>query len=423
MWDQSRIAAAGAPAQLGCFHHSHRFDFARLENERGQLDLAPDEIDRVNLVLRNTQALPVDEVTPSSARSQRTSPDVGIATPETEIGAAATAAAAVAVALFSGGFGGGAAGTGSSCLRHAVSRTASAKMVRHFFIRDFHVRRFRSGDRRMVPQQPRRVVRSKAGRARLCLLVPLLLIAIAACGPPGQFVERQVGATGAPYRFRVWLPPHYTPMRSWPVILFLHGSGERGEDNLRQLTVGLPKVLEAWPWRYPAVVVLPQCPLGEEWVGPIERQALAALDAAILEFHGDRRRLCVTGISMGGSGAWYLARHPHRFAAVLPVSGEIVAEASDPFPNPSPEVEKILQSRDPFATLAKRIGATPVWVFHGSDDTVIAVEQSRRMVAALHSAGGSVRYDELRGAGHVIWDDVYSSRRVAKWLLAQKLPR
>jgi predicted peptidase len=223
------------------------------------------------------------------------------------------------------------------------------------------------------------------------------------------------------YRYRVWLPRRYTKLRRWPVILFLHGSGERGDDNLRQLTVGLPPLLTREPSRYPAVVVVPQCADDREWYGEMEQQALAALDQSMAEFRGDRRRVYITGISMGGAGAWYLARHPGRFAAIVPVSGEVTRQADDPFPaEPPRDLAALLHAPDPFGALAARIGKTPVWAFHGAADPVIPVDQSRRMVAALRAHGGIVRYTELPGVGHNSWDTAYGDPELAKWMLEQR---
>jgi predicted peptidase len=242
-----------------------------------------------------------------------------------------------------------------------------------------------------------------------------------ACAPASNFIERRVVVEGRTVRYRVWLPPHYTKLRRWPVILFLHGSGERGDDNLRQLTTGLPALLARESKRYPAIVVVPQCQLGREWYGEMETQALAALDASVHEFRGDRRRVYLTGISMGGAGVWYFARHPKRWAAIVPVSGEVVREVDDPWPlDPPPEISTLLHAPDPFAALAHAIGKLPVWAFHGSDDPVIPVDQSRMMVNALKNAGGNVRYTEYPGVGHDSWDRAYDDPSLPLWLLAQR---
>ena len=258
-------------------------------------------------------------------------------------------------------------------------------------------------------------------RTALTFAFCILHSAFASCSPEPHFLERKVAINGRSYAYRVWLPPHYTKLRRWPVILFLHGSGESGDDNLRQITMALPALLARDPSRYRAVVVAPQCPMGREWTGEMEQVALAALDQSMHEFRGDRHRVILTGVSMGGAGVWYFARHPQRFAAIVPVSGEVVREADDPFPTePAPDLAALLRSTNPYDALATRIGKTPVWAFHGSNDAIIPVDQSRRMVNALRAHGGNVRYTEYAGGGHDIWDTAYSDRELAKWMLAQR---
>lgn len=259
------------------------------------------------------------------------------------------------------------------------------------------------------------------GVRRLAAALLLLVLALG-CSRRSHFLERSVTVGNRVYRYRVWLPARYTKLHHWPVVLYLHGSGERGDDNLRQLSVGLGPAVEKYGERYKTIVVFPQCRMGEEWYGEMESQALAALEQTIREFHGDRRRVYLTGISMGGAGAWYMARHRRKWAAVVPVCGEVARAADDPFPSdPPPDIARIVGALDPFAAMAEAVGKTPVWEFHGSDDDVIPVTQSRSMFAALKRIGGNVRYTEYPGTGHDIWDTVYSNSDLVHWLLAQRL--
>jgi predicted peptidase len=206
------------------------------------------------------------------------------------------------------------------------------------------------------------------------------------------------------------------------VVLYLHGSGERGDDDVRPLTAGLPPALERFGQRYKCVVVIPQCASGHEWYGDMEQMALAALEQTIREFHGNRRRVYVTGTSMGGTGAWYLARHQRRFAAIIPIAGSVVRAPNDPFPTDvPPDIARIAYAVDPYATLAAEIGPTPVWAFHGGADDVVPASETRRMVAAMQRGGWPVRYTEYAGVKHDVWDLAYADATVVHWMLQQKL--
>jgi predicted peptidase len=267
-------------------------------------------------------------------------------------------------------------------------------------------------------------------RARAAGLPALLLLAgCAACHtahPPLAaakiFLPRQVTVDGRTYGYRVFLPPRHDRLRRWPVLLFLHGSGGRGDDNVLQTVDGIGPLLERSPRRFPFVVVLPQCREGEEWFGAMERQALAALDQTVREWNGDPARIYLTGISMGGEGAWYFARHRGRFAAVVPVAGEVVAEDDEPLPDLPADVRRLRYAADPYTALARAIGPTPVWAFHGADDDLVPVSESRRIVTALRALAGRVRYTEFAATGHACWDRAYAERGLVRWLLAQHLP-
>jgi len=193
--------------------------------------------------------------------------------------------------------------------------------------------------------------------------------------------------------YQVWLPRDFydDASRRWPVILFLHGAGERGGDNLVQLTVGLaPHLPQLKP---PAVVVFPQCPAGQLWTAqPQLDRAIAALDDARSEFKLDDDRTSLTGISMGGAGAWALAAaHPDRWSAVAPICGWM--EPIQPLPD------------------------VPYRIFHGDMDPVIDVEQSRRMAKHL---GKRAEYTELEGVNHNSWDPAYRDTDLVAWLVAQR---
>jgi predicted peptidase len=139
---------------------------------------------------------------------------------------------------------------------------------------------------------------------------------------PAHFVSRSLELHGKTYHYQVFVPDGWTAKRTWPVVLFLHGSGERGNDNRSQLSQGLPPWLKQHGKDFPAVVVIPQAPSDTAWNDEVEQMALQALDASIASWHGDRQRLYLTGLSMGGYGSWQIALdHPGMFAAAAIICG------------------------------------------------------------------------------------------------------
>ena len=251
--------------------------------------------------------------------------------------------------------------------------------------------------------------------AALALGVPLTL-GSAAASETG-FLNRKVPIGPRTYRFQVYVPPDWDRARKWPVILFLHGAGERGDDGLIQTEVGIGGALRRHVDRFPAVVVMPQCRREVWWQDPeMESMALAALEQAMQEFGGDPARVYLTGLSMGGYGTWALGtKHPKRFAALAPICGGIRWPSRA---TPEPPAES--SGEDPYADAAKKIGATPVWAFHGSADNRVPVTESRKMVEALKAAGGNVRYTEYEGVGHNSWDRAYREAELSTWLFSQR---
>ena len=230
-------------------------------------------------------------------------------------------------------------------------------------------------------------------------------------------MEREVRVSGTSYRYRVFVPATRKAGKR-PVIVFLHGSGERGDDNRKQLAVGLGPYVEKHAGDFPAIVVFPQAPQDSEWHDNLA-MTLAALDAATREFGGDPERTYLTGMSMGGYGTWEFAlREPHRFAALVPVCGGIVA----PDRRPSMQVSPVAGVADPFAEVARRLHDVPVWIFHGALDDVVPPDQSRRLAAALKAAGATdARYTEFPDANHNSWDPAYSQTpELWPWLFAQR---
>lgn len=235
------------------------------------------------------------------------------------------------------------------------------------------------------------------------------------------FLNRTATVNGLVHRYQVYLPAEYaTGTQRWPVILFLHGAGERGADGLLQTNVGLPAAIRATPARYPAIVVIPQVPTDSLWLGTPAQAAISALDATLAEFRGDTDRVYLTGLSMGGNGTWNLAyRYPERWAAVAPICSFVTP------------IRRLTGSRaivpadsgDAFAALARRLARVPTWIFHGEIDPVVPVGESRRAYEAFKAAGADVRYTEFLGGGHNVWDGVYASPQFQDWLFAQRRRR
>jgi predicted peptidase len=231
------------------------------------------------------------------------------------------------------------------------------------------------------------------------------------------FLDRTVTVAGQGYRYQVYVPADYAANESWPVILFLHGAGERGTDGLLQTAVGLGPAIRRARERYPAIVVFPQVPPDSHWVGVPAEMALAALDRTMREFAVDRHRVYLTGLSMGGHGTWYLAyRHPELFAAIAPICGW-VPDFRD-FSGSVPIVPA--DSGPPLPALARQLANTPAWIFHGEMDRVVPVRGSREPAAALEAVSADVRYTEYLGIDHNSWDATYASDEFARWLFAQR---
>lgn len=255
----------------------------------------------------------------------------------------------------------------------------------------------------------------------LALITMLVPIALPAQRVETGFLNRTISVNGTVHRYQVYLPAEYASgTQRWPVILFLHGAGERGADGLLQTNVGLPAAIRATPARYPAIVVIPQVPADSLWLGSSAQAAISALDATLGEFRGDTDRVYLTGLSMGGNGTWNLAyQHPTRWAAVAPICSFVT-----PIPR-LPGSRAIIpgDSADAFGTLARRLARVPTWIFHGEVDPVVPVSESRRAYEAFKAAGADVRYTEFMGGGHNVWDGVYASPQFQDWLFAQRRRR
>jgi predicted peptidase len=269
----------------------------------------------------------------------------------------------------------------------------------------------------------------------LLLTVPLCAEKVFAARPETGFLKRTVKVGGVERGYRVYVPENFDPRKKYPVVLFLHGSYQWGEDNEGQLGFGLPAMMRPGgrveaklePTTLSSFIgVFPQSRVETPWSGEMAAYAVEALDRTVAEFKADPRRLYVTGFSLGGYGSWYVAvKYPGKFAAIVPVGGNI--KIPERFPRPFLErffpadMLALYDARDPHAAFVKRAGKTPVWIFHGEKDEMIPVSDARSTAEALRAAGSSVRYTEYKDAGHFVFDRAYKEPEFWGWLLAQRL--
>ncbi len=229
--------------------------------------------------------------------------------------------------------------------------------------------------------------------------------------------EILVSADGYTLPYRLYIPKNYDCGVFYPLMLFMHGAGERGNDNSEQVKVALPHIFDdPKSPAYNAIIIAPQCPEEKQWVyAPwhkgnyssddiVESRELQAvveiLKNVCAEYNVDKSRIYATGLSMGGFASWDLiTRHPSIFAAAMPVCG-----GGDP-------------------SKAKLLAEKPIRTFHGFLDPVVPAEGTREMFSVINAVGkGKITYTEFPNAAHDIWDRVYSDPSNIKWLFEQKKP-
>ncbi|HLP96794.1 MAG TPA: glucoamylase family protein [Saprospiraceae bacterium] len=213
--------------------------------------------------------------------------------------------------------------------------------------------------------------------------------------------------------YQMMTPWKTTPAGKYPLVIFLHGSGERGLQNHEQMRNGVHAFCEEWVReKYPHYLLVPQCPPDMRWGGSSQnwqtlyQEEPTAAGRMVLELIEqtlaarpdiDRNRIYITGLSMGGFGTFDLMmRRPDLFAAGIPVCG-----GGDPL-------------------YADKIREIPLWVFHGGLDDVVYPRCSRQIVQALEKSGGKVRYTEFSTLYHDIWNMVYYNPEVLEWLFSQQ---
>jgi len=234
------------------------------------------------------------------------------------------------------------------------------------------------------------------------------LMCVAACGTPMAIqcssnavdstpVAQQAVYDRGPLNYLLFMPTSTTAQVNgrWPMILSLHGIGERGNDLQTLKRDGLPKILDGFN-SFEFIVISPQCPATTEWYyDRTDTLVSKLLDVVVARYPIDTNRVYVTGYSMGGIGTWDLAiRNPTRFASIAPI-----AARREPGWNPCP-------MRD-----------VPVWAFHGDQDNVVPLSRGQDVVDALRACGGSAQFTVYAGVGHDSWTKTYGNPEIYRWLL------
>jgi len=241
------------------------------------------------------------------------------------------------------------------------------------------------------------------------LICPLFMsLFIVGCGqmenkmnsiPPGtqqsQKFEKKITTTVS-CNYLLFLPEDYGKKRQkWPLMLFLHGAGERGNVLNKVAVHGPPKIVKNKK-DFPFILVSPQCPEGDWWTEKVE-VLINLVDDIAARYKVDKKRIYLTGLSMGGYGTWALASaYPERFAAIAPICGG--------------------GSR----IMSLRLKDIPIWVFHGGKDTVVPLEESEEMVNAIRKRGGDVKFTIYPDAGHDSWTESYNNQELYDWFLEHR---
>jgi len=226
------------------------------------------------------------------------------------------------------------------------------------------------------------------------------------------------GSDGTVLPYRILYPQSYNRNKSYPLIIFLHGSGERGDDNEAQLTHGGSLFIQdEVRKKFPAIVVFPQCPNRGWWastelgsdhiplnldfdyshsISPTLESAIELTRMLIQKERVDRTRVYIMGVSMGGMGTFEAVyRFPDLFAAAVPICGGGDVKAYD-----------------------ERVVRVPFWIFHGSKDDVVDVNNSRTMFARLKQLRADVKYTEYPGVYHSSWDNAFAEPGLLPWLFS-----
>jgi predicted peptidase len=249
----------------------------------------------------------------------------------------------------------------------------------------------------------------------------MLLVLQVSAQDKSSFEKREHTYKGGKLSYRVLYPVDFDESKTYPVVYFLHGAGERGTDNEKQLVHGSKLFLNAQNReKFPAIVVFPQCPPDDYWANvsrdvnettgkrefifskkgkPTQamKGAMSLIDSLVTLPFTDNKRIYISGLSMGGMGTFELvSRKPKLFAAAMPICG-----------GDSPKSAKLYAKHVPF------------WVFHGAKDDIVLPEFSEKMVAAIRANGGEVKFSLYPNANHNSWDSAFAEPEYLSWLFSQ----
>ncbi len=210
---------------------------------------------------------------------------------------------------------------------------------------------------------------------------------------------------GKIYKYVIFIPHNYDAAKEYPLIMFLHGSGESGSDGKKQAETGLGNAIKKNEKAFPFFVLFPQASelrsaVRGRWSygAPDSERALKILEITKKDYKINSKQLYLTGLSMGGFGTWsWVESKPEMWAAIAPVCG-----AGNP-------------------AAAVKFKDIPCWCFHGDNDKSVPVEKSREMIEAMKKAGGKPKYDEFPGVGHNSWDKAYGNPELYSWFLEHRL--
>lgn len=222
-------------------------------------------------------------------------------------------------------------------------------------------------------------------------------------GEQGEIINRKLSIDNENYVHHVYLPPQLKKGADLPLIIFLHGIRERGSNGF--ISGMFATIIKQYLKQIPALVLFPQCRPGKYWTNAqMDRMVMRQIESINTEYAINAERQYLIGVSMGGYGVWHFAaNYTKNFAALVSICGG------------SP-----LTGGDRFTPIAEKIDKTPAWLFHGAEDNVVQVSESRNMVAAIKANQGNVKYSEYAGVGHNVWLNALGEKELIPWLLAQK---